>query len=265
MKKGTKLVKALTETFEMPDLQEQHPIGCMGLINNQAVMIAGLSSASVEVFSVSGWCHEQPQPAGAIRYHSCVTLSDGILTLGGYVSSDIKDVYLLRDEKWSVVGQLQNSFHFIDIEYNYSRARLRQLYCKTGFHLEILPDGTIRGTREPESRYSIMEFKVMAYQVVSIQSVYTGLYLSMTASGEIVGTKELTKNGLFAESLSRNLFNTYTSISNYKSRTCRLAIARSGRARNGCKTRARQKSSQFLPRPLDHRLRKYLIARGSTA
>ena len=120
----------------------------------------------------------------------------------------------------------------------------------------------------------------MAYQVVSIQSVYTGLYLSMTASGEIVGTvspsspapllttlfqKELTKNGLFAESLSRNLFNTYTSISNYKSRTCRLAIARSGRARNGCKTRARQKSSQFLPRPLDHRLRKYLIARGSTA
>ena len=58
--------------------------------------------------------------------------------------------------------------------------------------------------------------------------------------------KELTKNGLFAESLSRNLFNTYTLISNYKSRTFRLAITRSGRARNGCKTRARRSSCRDL-------------------
>ncbi|CBY12333.1 unnamed protein product [Oikopleura dioica] len=171
----------------------------------------------------------------------------------------------IRKNERARLKQIVQSFRLIDAEYSYSRARLRQLYCKTGFHLEILPDGTIRGTREPESRYSIMEFKVMAFQVVSIQSVYTGLYLSMSSSGEVFGSKELTKNGLFAESLSRNLFNTYTSISNYKSRTCRLAITRSGRARNGCKTRARQKSSQFLPRPVDHRLRKYLLARGSAA
>ena len=33
-----------------------------------------------------------------------------------------------------------------------------------------------------------MEFKVMAFQVVSIQSVYTGLYLSMSSSGEVFGS-----------------------------------------------------------------------------
>ena len=60
----------------------------------------------------------------------------------------------IRKNERARLKQIVQSFRLIDAEYSYSRARLRQLYCKTGFHLEILPDGTIRGTREPESRYS---------------------------------------------------------------------------------------------------------------
>ncbi|CBY12419.1 unnamed protein product [Oikopleura dioica] len=99
------------ETVAIAETNVKHEYACMS-INEQGrpTIIAGYYSSSVEILETSGWQNASSHPAGQIYRHTCASVPNGIVTVGGYISGtgDSKNVYLFRNRQWSVVGQMQN-------------------------------------------------------------------------------------------------------------------------------------------------------------
>ncbi|XP_073845727.1 fibroblast growth factor branchless [Musca autumnalis] len=110
-------------------------------------------------------------------------------------------------------------------------SRKIQLYIKNRF-LQLMPDGTVNGTPDDQSEYTILQRSTVDVGRIKVQGVATCLYLCMDPCGAVYGSKEFTDDCVFNENMEQHNYNTYSSTYNSNSRRkYYLALNRHGEPR----------------------------------
>nr|XP_033330045.1 uncharacterized protein LOC117222457 [Megalopta genalis] len=110
-------------------------------------------------------------------------------------------------------------------------SRKIQMYIKNR-HLQILPDGTVNGSNDHTSDYTIFQRTSVSRGQLRIQGVATCLYLCMDSCGLLYGSREYTDDCVFNETLEQHNYNTYSSAKwSTTKKTLYLGLNRHGQPR----------------------------------
>ncbi|XP_041807373.1 fibroblast growth factor 4A [Chelmon rostratus] len=120
------------------------------------------------------------------------------------------------------------------------------LYCRVGigYHLQILPSGSVGGVHKPTEDCWLKVF-AMKHGVVGIRGVKSGLYLCLSAEGLAYAAEQFSDDCLLKENLEENHYTTYSSLSHPG---IYLALSHKGELRKGNTVGRHQSCTHFLPR-----------------
>ncbi|XP_020491093.2 fibroblast growth factor 4A [Labrus bergylta] len=127
-----------------------------------------------------------------------------------------------------------------------TRVNQQLLYCRVGigYHLQILPGGSVGGVHKP-TEFCWLKVFAMKHGVVGIRGVKSGLYLCMNRDGQAYGAEQFSDDCLLKENLEENHYTTYSSLSHPG---LYLALSTKGELRKGNSVGRTQACTHFLPR-----------------
>uniref|UniRef100_A0A671M3E6 Fibroblast growth factor n=1 Tax=Sinocyclocheilus anshuiensis TaxID=1608454 RepID=A0A671M3E6_9TELE len=129
-----------------------------------------------------------------------------------------------------------------------------RLYSQHGYYLQMLPDGTMDGTRDENSCFSQFNLIPVGLRIVAIQGSKTGFYLGMNSEGYIYTSENFNPECKFKESVFENYYVTYSSMLYRQSQSGRswyIGINRDGKVMKGNRVKKTKAAAHFLPKVIE--------------
>ncbi|XP_032887647.1 fibroblast growth factor 12 isoform X2 [Amblyraja radiata] len=129
-----------------------------------------------------------------------------------------------------------------------------RLFSQQGFYLQMQPDGSINGTKDENSNYTLFNLIPVGLRVVAIQGVKSGLYVAMNGEGLLYNSDLFTAECKFKESVFENYYVIYSSTLYRQQESGRawfLGLNKDGQIMKGNHVKKTKPSSHFLPKPIE--------------
>ncbi|KAM9317225.1 fibroblast growth factor 12 isoform 1-T1 [Gastrophryne carolinensis] len=129
-----------------------------------------------------------------------------------------------------------------------------RLFSQQEYFLQMHPDGTIDGTKDENSDYTLFNLIPVGLRVVAIQGVKAGLYVAMNGEGFLYSSDTFTPECKFKESVFENYYVIYSSTLYRQQESGRqwfLGLSKEGQIMKGNRVKKTKPSSHFLPKPIE--------------
>ncbi|KAM7446974.1 Fibroblast growth factor16 [Porites harrisoni] len=125
--------------------------------------------------------------------------------------------------------------------------RKRKIQCRNGHYLEVRPDGTVRGTKNHDSIYTVFHLDSVGSNMTTLWAAEAGLYVGIDNRGNIITSATKISACTLRESLDTEFFNSFAMEFSPR-RLHWLSISAQGKVRSSILTSSR--NVQFITKPL---------------